>query len=273
MDSKFSYSHFLKLLQSRNLDDAFDYRASFTPDYLFNFYPLQDNPIKDYNKKRLDSLENNMLWFATPEVQNDPYEFEGIYWEDDILLQAGISLEAINYAKVLLYHRIALAAFTSNMSDNLPMWAHYANNHHGYCVKYRITQKRAFRNILYTNSRRPVTKTFLSFLQGGLRGIKTGDPKLLAQANLDSAILQDKLFCKHSSWEYENEFRALYPFDGSGSGLNVPICELGLVVEEIYCGINCSDENKKELSRIASVLKVPCKECGKSRTEFTVFHE
>ena len=273
MESKFDYSRFIELIESGQIEPAFDYRATFTPDYLYKFYSLVDNPHDDKNRKRLKSLENNFIWFAIPELQNDPYEFEGIYWDKQELIKAGIPKQSVDFAQELFFQKIALAAFTSNASNNLPMWAHYSNNHQGYCVKYKVIQKRAFRNIIYTNCRKSVTKTFLSFLQQGFRGITTGDKQKLIQAKMDSAILQDKFFCKHSSWEYENEFRALYPFNGCGSGLNVPLCQLGLVVEEIYCGINCSKENKKELSRIASVLKVPCKECSKSHTEFTVFHE
>lgn len=53
--------------------------------------------------------------------------------------------------------------------------------------------------------------------------------------------------------------------------MNVSVDELWLRVEEIYSGINCSKENKKELSRIASKLKVPYKECSMSDVDFTVF--
>ena len=116
-----------------------------------------------------------------------------------------------------------------------------------------------------------MTNTFINFLQQGLRGFNLGDVKLIEQAQKYSAILQDKFFCKHTSWAYENEFRALYPFDGTETGINVSVDKLSLSVEEIYSGINCSEENKKELSRVASTLNVPYKECSISDVDFTVF--
>lgn len=275
MNTKFNYEYFHSLIKSGEIDAAFDYRASFTPEYIYKFYPLADNPVdeqqKQLNQKRLYSLENEMIWFASPEKQNDPYEFKGIYWDDNKLLQIGIPQQSIEYTKELLFKRILLAAFTSNVSDNLSMWAHYANNHHGYCVKYKVGNKRTIRNVIYSSNRTSMTNTFINFLQQGFRGFKLGDVKLIEESQKLSAILQDKFFYKHTSWEYENEFRALYPFDGTETGLNVSIAEISLSVEEIYSGINCSEENKKELSRIASKLKVPYKECSMSDVDFTVF--
>ncbi len=275
MNVKFDYGYFHSLIKEGKIDAAFDYRASFTPEYIYKFYPLADDPVdeqqKQLNQKRLYGLENDMIWFASPEKQNDPYEFKGIYWNDDKLLQVGVPQESIEHTKELLFGHILLAAFTSNMGDNLSMWAHYANNHHGYCVKYKVGNKRTIRNVIYSSSRTSMTNTFINFLQQGLHGFNLGDRKLIEQAQKHSAILQDKFFYKHTSWEYENEFRALYPFDGTETGMNVSVDELWLRVEEIYSGINCSKENKKELSRIASKLKVPYKECSMSDVDFTVF--
>ena len=128
-----------------------------------------------------------------------------------------------------------------------------------------------FREKIRNRIKNPFIKPFINFLQQGFRGFKLGDVKLIEESQKHSAILQDKFFYKHTSWEYENEFRALYPFEGTETGLNVSIAELSLSVEEIYSGINCSEENKKELSRIASKLKVPYKECSMSDVDFTVF--
>lgn len=271
MNTEFEYRHFLELIRLGHIESAFDYRANFTPDYLYKFYWLTDNPNDDNNKKRFYSLKNNYIWFANPGQQNDPYEFHGIYWDEEKLLSLGVRQESIRHAKEILFNQIALSAFTSNMNDNLPMWAHYANNHHGYCVKYKVGNKRTFRNVIYGEQRVSVTNTFAHFINNGIRGIKHNDIDFFKQAEKDSSVLQDKFFYKHISWSYENEYRALYPFDGKTKGLNVPIDELGLIVEEIYSGINCSSENKIELSQIASVLGVPYKECKINNVDFTVF--
>jgi len=273
MNIKFEYGKFQSLISQGKVDEAFAYRAEFTPDYLYKFVSLVDDPADKGNKNKFYSLENNSLWFATPAKQNDPYEFRGVYWEDEELLKQGVLQQSIDQAKELLFNRITLTAFTANMIDNLPMWAHYANNHHGFCIKYRVGAKHSVRNVIYDKRRVSVTKTFLNFLYQAHRGTTENSVELLKQAEMNVAILQDKFFYKHTSWEYECEYRALYPVGEKIDGLNVPINDLGLSVEAIYSGINCSEENKNELSRIASVLGVPHKECVVSSTDFTVFQD
>lgn len=206
-------------------------------------------------------------------MQNDPYEFKGMYWKTKELLDVGVQQQSIDNAYDLFFCKIALAAFTANMSNNLPMWAHYANNHHGYCVKYKVNNKRIFRNVIYDDNRYPVTNIFLNFLQHGLYLMSDSNSKLLTQVKKDFVILQDKFFLKHTSWAYENEYRALYELNESTMGLNVPISELELSVEEIYSGINCCENNKLILSQIADSLGVPYKECSMSDTIYTVFEE
>ena len=91
MNARFDYEQFLNLIETGKIDDAFDYRATFTPDYLYKFYSLAtENPNDKKNQKRFHSLKNNSIWFANPEMQNDPYEFKGIYWEEEKLLAVGI---------------------------------------------------------------------------------------------------------------------------------------------------------------------------------------
>lgn len=273
MKTKFDYKQFLDMVSAGRIEDAFDYRATFTPDYLYKFFPLVDNSKDKKNQQRFYSLANNYLWFATPEVQNDPYEFMGLYWDEDQLLKMGVQQRSIDDTKTLLLKQIALTAFTSNMDNNLPMWAHYANNHHGYCVKYKVGNKHTIRNVIYDSQRISMTKTFLNLIHMINKGITMQDKSFIDEANIYSAVLQDKFFYKHNSWEYENEYRALWPFESDKTGFNLPIAELSLTVQEIYSGINCSDENKKELSNIATILNVPFKECAMSNSEFTVLVE
>lgn len=273
MKAKFDYQYFLDMVSAGRIEDAFNYRSTFTPDYLYKFFPLVDDSNDKMNQLRFYSLTNNYLWFATPEVQNDPYEFMGLYWDEDELLKMGVQQHSIDDTNILLLKQIALTAFTSNMDNNLPMWAHYANNHHGYCVKYKVRNKRVIRNVIYDTQRISMTKTFLNLIHMINKGMKMQDNRFIDEAKINSAILQDKFFYKHISWAYENEFRALWPFEGHKTGFNIPIDELSLTVEEIYGGINCSDSNKKELSKIATMLNVPFKECTMSNTEFTVLVE
>ena len=108
MKPKFDYKQFLDMVSAGRIEDAFNYRATFTPDYLYKFFPLVDDSKNEKNQLRFYSLANNYLWFATPEVQNDPYEFMGLYWDEDQLLKMGVQQRSIDDTKTLLLKQIAL---------------------------------------------------------------------------------------------------------------------------------------------------------------------
>lgn len=265
----FLYSKYIDLIDSGKIQEAITYRANFTPDYLYKFFWLSSEIDNPESNKRLNSLRNKQLWFATPILQNDPYEFKGIYFNKRRLQEIGIPLQSITDTETLFFKKTALTSFTANMSDNLPMWAHYANNHYGFCVKYKVGKKHAIRNIIYEKQRIPIANTFYSFIMNSINGIKNSDCFL--EAEIISTILQDIFFTKHISWDYEQEYRALYPLDEEIRGCNVSIEEIGLSIVEIYSGIKCIDENKKILQEIASELQVPFKECKTSEFSFAVF--
>lgn len=51
--------------------------------------------------------------------------------------------------------------FTTNGVQSMPMWAHYANNHKGFCVSYNVKEDLELRSsifpIQYTDERLDVT--------------------------------------------------------------------------------------------------------------------
>ena len=269
---EYSSEKYFRLLEEGKFEEAIAYRAEQIPDYLYKFMPLF-NDIKDdeENKKRLESLENNQIWFASAAKQNDPYEFNGIYLDKEKLLALGMPNDLIDKASDLLLRSTILTAFTANMHDNLPMWAHYSNNHCGFCVKYKVENKQSIRNVTYEERRIPIASIFVNFVNAAHQYEATGDMEYLQKVQFYSTIMQEKFFCKHSSWAYEHEYRAILPLENEIDGMNVDISVIGLCVSEIYCGINCNEKNKSELARISAKIGVPIHECKPSNTAFTVF--
>lgn len=268
---QYSNNKYFEFLHNGLINEAIMYRASCVPDYLYKFFWLSENPEDDGNKKRLQTLEDNQLWFAAATAQNDPYEFRGIYLDEEKLLELGVTPESISNAAELLLKGVLLTSFTANMSDNLPMWAHYANNHRGFCVKYMVGKKQAIRNVTYEDKRISIANIFCNFLQAAHQSATVFDQHAYLQAQIYATIMQEMFFLEHRSWEYEHEYRGLYPVEIENTGMNVSLADLGLSVLEIYCGINCCEHNKKRLSDIATKLGVPCKECRISSHNFTVF--
>ena len=51
--------------------------------------------------------------------------------------------------------------------NNLPMWAHYANNHAGYCVQYKVDKKENVHRAMYLSKRYPIVNTIKKFVRYG----------------------------------------------------------------------------------------------------------
>lgn len=86
-------------------------------------------------------------------------------------------------------------------------------------------------------------------------------------------LLQDMYFIKHNSWDYENEFRIIYPvedLDEKEHGRNSPVSDVSLSVEAIYAGCNCAAEHKMRLKQIADTLNVSYFECKPGSTDFII---
>lgn len=274
----FNKAKYLQLLEKRKIEAALEYRASFTPEYLYKFFGL--NEIKDEeverqlvqsNEQKFSTLENNQLWFALPEYQNDPYEFSGMYLDKARLLSWGFDLNAIESVEQMI-RNIPICCFVANSSSNLPMWVHYANNHRGYCVKYKVNNKMSVRNIIYEPKRIPIATIFAEFLTAAKKFDDGVGP--MDDVRFYSMILQEMLFIKHDSWSSENEYRIVFPSEKSiEKGMYVSVTDVGLEVSEIICGYKCARNHIERLSRIADSLSVPCRKCSLSETDFTVYDE
>lgn len=269
---EYSHGKYLMMVEEGKIEEAIAYRAEHTPDYLYKFFWLSNDPKDDgENEKRFYSLEHNKIWFASAASQNDPYEFKGIYLDNEKLLILGMPQDVIDSVSELLLKCTILTAFTANMNDNLPMWAHYSNNHRGFCVKYKVGHKQAIRNVTYEERRIPIACILTNFINAADQYTTFSSADNYQKVQLYSTIMHEIFFCKHKSWAYEHEYRAVFPVEHETVGRNVDIGELGLSVSEIYCGINCNAKNKNRLAEIALKIGVPIKECKVSDTAFTVF--
>ena len=272
----FSFEEYLKIANEISTTAAETYRASFIPDSLFKFYYLSnedsETAVKE-NEKRLKSFRENKIWFSSPSALNDPYEMKGFFLNEEKLFnESGIAQETINSFKSILL-RTPVAAFTENMATNLPMWAHYANTHQGYCVKYMVKDKHLVRAVHYFDKKPDFSTTLSHFLGNAIHWDKTEDTEAFNRMLFFSLLLQTILFTKHISWKYEKEYRVVFPMekDFNIKGLNVPCDEIGLVPTAVYTGINCNDENKEKIRQIASKIGIDYHNCQMSDRYFTVF--
>lgn len=231
----------------------------YIPDTLFKFYSLNDN--RKLNQKKFKTLQNKQIFMANIKDFNDPFDGKAFFYDSNQLADIK-RLEHIG-GKIIddftAFHRGT--ALTANNTSCMPMWAHYSNNHQGFCVAYDMKNpaNTALSGctfpIQYTDQRLDITsfmKKYVSMVSfeidrqtaQGIKKIVINDLSLIYVAQYLSNI-------KHLTWQYEKEFRCTNGAKAKG----MPYIDA--VPKAIYIGMNCNEQNRKELISIAKQQSVP----------------
>lgn len=154
-----------------------------------------------------------------------------------------------------------LASFSASGYGNLPMWAHYSNNHQGFCVSYSTNFKdnpelspQIF-PVQYVEGRVDITQHLEGFLKHMDMKYDEAQKKVNKEIVLtDFTLVWIKIFMafiKEKQWDYEKEFRILKPD-------NTPKPDkMEANPNAIYIGHKCKDEHKMKLINIAFQLNIP----------------
>ena len=205
---------------------------------------------KDYI---LDSFKNETMSMSSPTTFNDPFdcpilELLTLYGDDLSKIVSESYKECLkitcfvnntkiqpifdkeNNGKLVKKHNNDPEEYLNEL-----MWAHYADNHKGVCIKYHFnnditkfadndkTQIAYFRDIEYTSDMDVYRKN------GAIN-------------------LQDAFFVKGKVWEYENELRLLaYDLNGAGDYANIDAKDS---IAAIYFGLKCPKDKQKEIRDI-----------------------
>ena len=277
---KFVYEEYMTLLAKGKFEEATAYKARFLPDVLYKFIPLYDDTnlnrrIKESNDNRFSSLERGEVWFSSREAMNDPFEFTGMYIDEAKMRNSGWDADHLEKIKQELLDSFFLASFTSNMSNNLPMWAHYANNHAGFCVKYEVDKIANVHRVLYMSKRHPTANGITKFVgYGCMQNDVTVSPEKRANAKVEFqkclALIQEMYTIKHASWEYENEFRLFCNAQPGKRGKNISAASVGLTPTDVYCGVNCSEKHIKKIQSISEKTGLHFHRCKLSQTDYLI---
>ena len=213
----------------------------------------------------LDSLKEGKLWFASPSTFNDPYdsilvqdctlEYKSIFNcvanqmfpknEVDKICQErkyelNKAIQEVNQqiSKPMPGSFVCCLTEYSQLS-NLPMWAHYANNHAGYCVEYSLSDLKRNHQltigpILYSNR---IDRT----------AYPEGEQLRRATINL--------FFTKSEDWSYEKEWRLFVQDEAkcNQKGFNMD----GFKPKHIYIGAQAKEQLIKDICFIAEDIEVP----------------
>ncbi len=198
----------------------------------------------------LESFKNEKLSMSSPTTFNDPFdcpilELMALYGDDISKLASEAYRECLKIACFVKNTKIQPELDEENnpiwvrKHDNDPeeylnelMWAHYADNHKGVCIKYHFnnditkfadetkSQIAYFRDIEYTSNMDVYRKN------GAIN-------------------LQDAFFVKGKAWEYENELRLLaYDQEGTGDYASIDAKDS---IAAVYFGLKCPKDKQAEI--------------------------
>jgi hypothetical protein len=260
-------STYYGLLFDRKYEEAKKLMASLIPPKLYKFVSLSDDETA--NEKKFNTLEEKRFWVSAAEEENDPYDFQAMYINKAKLIGYGWPKDVIERIAAGLDFRqqFYVGCFTANNEQFLPMWAYYTNNHRGFCVEYDVVSSETFHKVSYEENRIG-TAVITANLYEAFRVNHEADKEFYARLALEAA------YVKHKSWEWENEYRILFPMFGTKSlGKSIPVEEIGLKTSKIVAGVNCSTENKAKLFRASSAIGATYKQAKVSETEFGIDEE
>lgn len=229
------------------------------------------------NEKTMMNLREHQIWFSKPFHFNDPYDCairlgidemtdeqltrcypivraasdERQVRDEDYLTDGKPNVrfrdEVIRGAERFLSNDImrgrGLACF-SEVKDNLLMWAHYAQSHHGFCLEFVGTSFpfNKARNVEYS------------------RTIPSINPAsvLLGEQHVIFPMILTKANC----WAYEKEWR-IFHLEGDVAHKYSVDCLTG-----IYFGVNMELEHKLEIMNILKDSPTRIYEMSKSESEY-----
>lgn len=231
----------------------------YIPDTLYKYFSLTNDEA--LNKKKFSTLRNKQIYMSDIKDFNDPFDGKAFFYNPKQLI--GIQRLAPHDGKIVDDFTVFNkgTALTENKTSCMPMWAHYANNHQGFCVAYdmespnNIALSSCTFPVQYTDQRLDVTsymKKFASMVSSEIDKQTAQGKKQIVIGDL-SIVYMAQYLCniKHSSWQYEKEFRCTMGATAKG----MPYVDA--IPKAIYIGMNCSQQHRDELISIAKNLSIP----------------
>lgn len=261
------YSKAINLLYMYDQPDAinivfqelFSVFKMYIPEKLYKYYSFTDN-LK-LNDTKIQTLRDGKIYLTNPKDFNDPFDEKGYFYNADKIAE----IERLKHVKGKIIDDFSSYVRSASLSSNdyncMPMWAHYANNHNGYCVSYNMKD---IKNnnlyactfpVQYTNDRVNITNEIYKFTKETCELIDENMKKGVKNTVLTDIRIPLLISflgnIKHVSWCYEKEFRC-----SVGVSQNNDIY-IDAVPSEIYIGLKCKKEYRNELIDIAKQYKIP----------------
>lgn len=227
------------------------------PNVLYKYYSLSDDV--ELNEKKFQTLNAGKIFMSEIKDFNDPYDSKCFFYDSAKL--ADIERLKPHGGKVIddFTTYIRGTALTENGVQSMPMWAHYSNNHSGFCVSYDMNANTQLKGctfpVQYIAERLDITSLVRKQSEQICAAIDSNiaiGEKQTTINDLTMILVPQLLYnLKLDQWNYEKEFRCSRASNAKGT----PYTDA--IPKEIYIGKNCSEGNKKQLVHICQIFKIP----------------
>ena len=229
------------------------------PDTLYKYGSLTND--EDLNEKKFQTLLNRQIFMSDIKDFNDPFDGKAFYYNPEMLKDIG-RLAEHDGRFIDDFTRFSKAtSLTENDVNCMPMWAHYSNNHRGFCVAYDMKHPdnlplfSCTYPVQYTDQRLDITSFMRNYAQNIANQVDCQIEQGQKEVVIDdlSIVYLPLLLCnvKHISWQYEREFRCTMGAIAKG----MPYVDA--VPKAIYIGMNCIPTHVERLKTIAKTLQIP----------------
>lgn len=228
------------------------------PNRLYKYCSLGDNIQSNHQK--IDSLSKNKIFMSEVKNLNDPFDSKAYFYRPEVLAK----YDRLKHCGGRLIDDFAapirVASLTSNGVNSMPMWAHYANNHRGYCIEYDMKDPQNGKlsastfPVQYADKRIDITSLMDYQTSKMIKEleIQLAQGKKEILLNDLTIIFVEAFFCniKHESWSYEREFRCAV-------GATIPgMPYFDAYPKAVYIGAKSVDSHVHELISVAEALNI-----------------
>ena len=212
--------------------------------YLYSF--------RSFNVFSLSDLINNEITVSPSKKMNDPFDSVINLWgsEEQLKVTCKEHKHIKNLSRSFDYFRIRsfCNGETEEALENLLMWSHYADEHRGYCVKYKLSK-----HFIKQDENDSFEHMFLKPI------IYRKDEEKVDISGMTSINTDLAFATKHESWKYEKEVRLIvYNPNKEESFYGIPL-DKNSCIEAIYFGCKCEPKTINTIKNLFSKADIPPK--------------
>jgi len=138
----FDKNKYMEFIIDGKIEEAESYKMNKAPKTIYKYMSFSSSSegesLTELDEKKLKGIDNNTIWMPLYKDLNDPFEMKALYYEKKILEDKGWNIEFIEGIFDRIKGSTLITSFTASSYNDMPMWAHYSNNHYGICIEYEV---------------------------------------------------------------------------------------------------------------------------------------